>query len=483
MEEFVKFFFEKHPYVPPQFVKFEQDGEEVVARIKGVGESRAKRTEDGTIVGFDVLRLEDELVLFNRQNFENAFLAREDFAVPAKAPDINPTLSVPLLRGVIALKKYGFVADVERQGDLYSVQIFDDNDNLVRSETLLSKDEARSILREYGFDVNDLIFESGGTISTAEKAMVLLDEEEAEPRIEKVGGVGARMFKLGSFYSPPVVEIVGKKAVLADGSVRIFLASSTPHCDEKFLLASDEIVVPQPILVKSAQKGDVCVFSGDTAATEPFLVTKGGERHVIGVGQDGTVVEVVVHKDVEPHLEKTASRRVYFLPEGWKIYKLGQTVSRVSEKVREFTITRLSANAFVVEEGEKRTALTKERLKRFLVRIGADEGVVEAALQRLENFGTVKVSVYQEAKAENAENQEVFSFTKKFKLKKLSQILGTLHDAEDLNLLGKAQQKILELLEEEEDQSLRKVLLVVAKGLDRVIGEYAARFYKERHAG
>lgn len=483
MEKFIKFFFEKHPYVPVDAVKFEEKDGIVAAKIKNAGVSFAFLVED-TPVGFDVIRTPSgEFVFFDKDNYEDLVGQEVSFGRPAKTPNINPSLEIPTPRGVIGLKKTaGFVADVDRAGNLYTVTIFDDEDRVVYHKTLLSRNAVIKALKEYGLEPSEEILENGGVVSTEEKLLAEINSEE-QPQIKTASEETAVMYKVGDFYTPPITTQTNYMVKFASGEVRpVIFKEGTTVISDKILVLDPKLPklhVPEPVPAKNLEKDAVYIFASSTQATEPIVALHHSGNAVFGVNKEGEEVQVYKMASDRTYGEcRGRSPKVYLLYGDWKLYKLGTVVTKYKEKVTEFTVSRLSVNKFAFTEGGKELYFDQKGLMRYLARRGVPYSTIASILANLEEANSVNVALYTEMKHETqSEDTSTVTEQVKAKLKKIAQLYGTLGDSPELQTLHKAQQVILQLLEAETDQQLRQVLYNTAAGMDVVMRTLAERLY------
>lgn len=483
MEKFIKFFFEKHPYVPVDAVSFEEKDGIVAAKIKHVGVSFAFLVDDRP-VGFDVIRTPSgEFVFFDKDNYEDVAGQTTMFGRPAKAPNINPSLEMPTSRGVIGLKKTaGFVADVDRAGDLYTVTIFDDNDRVVYHKTLLPRNAVIEALKEYGLRPSEEILENGGVVSTEENLIAEINSEE-RPQIKAASERTAVMYKVGDFYTPPITTQTNYMVKFASGEVRpvVFKEGGTFVSDRILVLDPNlpKLHVPEPVPAKSLEKNAVYIFASSTQATEPIVVTGYKENAVFGVNQNGEEVQVYKLASDDTYGEcRDGSPKVYLLYGDWKLYKLGSVIASYREKVTEFTVSKLSSNKFAFTEGNKELYFDQKGLMRYLARRGVPYSTIAGILNQLEDAKSVNVTLFKEVKHEaQSDSTSTVTDQVRAKLRKIAQLYGTLGQSPELQTLQKAQQVILQMLEVETDPQFRQVLYNTAAGMDAVMRTFAERLY------
>jgi len=108
LSNFVQFFYEKHPYLSAQQVKFKEDSGQVCAIVKGLGVTCAVES-NGRVIGFDVLDMgEQGKLLLTKQNFDNIMASSSNFARPSKQKKINPRMESQF-QGRDVVDKSGYV--------------------------------------------------------------------------------------------------------------------------------------------------------------------------------------------------------------------------------------------------------------------------------------------------------------------------------------------------------------------------------------
>lgn len=488
IDNIIEFFFEKHPYIKRNDVRFVEEGQNrVKAIIKNVGVSYATETEKG-LVGFDVLYTNDNSpVLFNQKNTSDLFRSSDKFAVPAKAPEINPTLRIPspVTRGVriMLTKEAQWVVDIDRHGALYEVTIYDDKDQIVKHETMLNADQVKQLLEDYGFQIDDALLDSGGVISSIEKVVVKINEEEQAPEIKTASIGTAQMYKLGELYSAPIVAMNQNTATFVNNKTAriVMLDNNTPVITEKVIgipKTAEVRDIPAPVYDPDPQPGGVYTIVGDKFATEPFVMRDMTTYTVTGVNENGQLVYVykLASDKCDCEVERTKDKVIYILKGDWQFYKFGQISESKKEKLGDITINKIGNN-YTVSYENKTQVYNKDGLERFLARQGISFQMIQHILSELEKTRIINISLYKDfARKSLSDNTSTITESVRLKLFKQASVLGTLAGDARMDKLHNAYTELLGLLEDIQRGNIQmdyQNVLECAQKLDNILKEYA----------
>jgi len=486
LSNFVQFFYEKHPYLSAQQVKFKEDSGQVCAIVKGLGVTCAVES-NGRVIGFDVLDMgEQGKLLLTKQNFDNIMASSSNFARPSKQKKINPRMEIPIPRGVMWLTKAAmYVAEVEKNGNFYNVEVYESTDNegekLIDKAEFVSPDELALLAEKYGLKLPDDVLENGGTVSSAEPVDVAIDEEEAQVK-ESAFTLGVHtLYRLSTeppLYTPPVARLEKKAATLIDGTKRtiIFDAPSNIVTDKIITLSKQAQAFSVPIgySINNVSDGDFILITSELASFEPIYVKEASAHSLTGIDVNGKVHHLSLFRSNKPGKITKISQDNYLLTGDWSIYKIASTISTTKESIGNFTITVVNQSPKLYNikwEDGRDVTIPEANLGRYLAKYGIPDALAAAITGKLGDSTSVNISLYKEDKHQSDTDDTLTSISAlKAKIKKVaSAMYGTMSAAPEIKQLNDSYQLILAMMQQAQDEQTYTILQQAAMALDALL--------------